>query len=330
MTKNIYFNKTVAFILKSVGQVVHAFNPHCECQAPPDYTGQAANDYILHRLNTTHGGLMISKFGTYELKAFVNFYGREIGLRKTDVCNMLHYRYAMFRNPNHSMYRLSNNAGFFPCNPSLGGRYAKLVAEDWKEIDIMGSYQKAEAYPQSLLPEGTRPIRVDPDGYFAPFLWHNPWSSWLRDKRVLVVHPFTSSIRHQYARREELFKNPEVLPPFKELHTVKAVQGIAGNPTGYADWFQALEKMKEEMDKLNYDVALIGCGAYGMHLAAHAKRQGKVAIHLASMTQMLFGIYGERWIENPEMKPYILPSWIRPNKDETPAGAQKIENGCYW
>lgn len=34
------------------------------------------------------------------------------------------------------------------------------------------------------------------------------------------------------------------------------------------------------MDAYDYDVAIIGCGAYGMHLAAHAKRKGKIAIHL--------------------------------------------------
>ena len=36
-----------------------------------------------------------------------------------------------------------------------------------------------------------------------------------------------------------------------------------------------------------------------MNLAAHAKKQGKTAIHLAGWTQMLFGIYGKRWIQDP-------------------------------
>ena len=33
--------------------------------------------------------------------------------------------------------------------------------------------------------------------------------------------------------------------------------------------------MKMQMDEEDYDIALIGCGAYGMSLAAHAKRKGK-------------------------------------------------------
>ena len=99
----------------------------------------------------------------------------------------------------------------------------------------------------------------------------------------------------------------------------------------FKDWFEALQYMKDEIDKCDYDIALIGCGAYGMCLAAHVKRQGKQAVHLASMTQMLFGVYGKRWIDSePEYRKYINKYWIRPDKKEKPQGADKIEGGCYW
>lgn len=47
------------------------------------------------------------------------------------------------------------------------------------------------------------------------------------------------------------------------------------------------------MDKVEYDVCLIGCGAYGFPLAAHAKRTGHKAIHLGGSLQLLFGIAGK-------------------------------------
>ena len=122
----------------------------------------------------------------------------------------------------------------------------------------------------------------------------------ISSKKVLVVHPFTESIKMQYDKRTLLFGNPDVLPEFKELILVKAIQSIAGNgeSTGFKDWFEALEWMKAEISKHDYDIALIGCGAYGMNLAAHVKREGKIAIHLAGWTQMLFGIYGNRWLND--------------------------------
>ncbi|MBD4336261.1 hypothetical protein GUH15_09405, partial [Xanthomonas citri pv. citri] len=77
------------------------------------------------------------------------------------------------------------------------------------------------------------------------------------------------------------------------------------------DWFEALEYMESEISKMDFDIALIGCGAYGMCLAAHVKRMGKTAIHLAGWTQMLFGVYGKRWVEDqPEYAKFINQFWI--------------------
>ena len=89
--------------------------------------------------------------------------------------------------------------------------------------------------------------------------------------------------------------------------------------------------MKQEIDSVEYDVALIGCGAYGMSLGAHVKRKGKIAIHLAGWTQFLFGIYGNRWIyQRKEFKQFINDYWVRPMDDERPPNAFLVENGCYW
>lgn len=45
--------------------------------------------------------------------------------------------------------------------------------------------------------------------------------------------------------------------------------------------------MKSEIDKCDYDVCLIGCGAYGFPLAAHVKHKGKQAI----IWEALFSYY---------------------------------------
>lgn len=65
------------------------------------------------------------------------------------------------------------------------------------------------------------------------------------------------------------------MPEFGNLYLLKAVQSIAGTKTEYANWFEALDYMENEMDKFDYEIALIGCGAYGMNLAAHAKSKEK-------------------------------------------------------
>lgn len=51
--------------------------------------------------------------------------------------------------------------------------------------------------------------------------------------------------------------------------------------------------MQDEISKEDYDICLIGCGAYGFSLAAYVKRCGKQAIHMGGALQLLFGIKGK-------------------------------------
>ena len=122
---------------------------------------------------------------------------------------------------------------------------------------------------------------------------------------------------------------------------VEAVQSLGGESSDFANWFAALEWMKREIDREPYDVCLIGCGAYGFPLAAHAKRTGHQAIHLGGALQLLFGIKGKRW-ENPYYgvnewgikrgcySNLINEYWVRPNDTQRPQNAQQVEGACYW
>ena len=294
-----------------------------------DLLDQEANDYV-YELLASGQPAMISKFGSVELSNLVARHIDETtGLTKEIINDYLHYNNVTI-NYKGALTNLCSNAGFFPYDLDFGLRWYRLMIQDIKEVDVLGSY----IYEEKYIAQSMNCLkRVNIDGYFSPFSWNNPWSKVLKGKKVLVVHPFVESIKYQYENnREHLFENPDVLPEFKELILVKAVQTQAdAKDSRFKDWFEALQYMKDEIDKCDYDIALIGCGAYGMCLAAHVKRQGKQAVHLASMTQMLFGVYGKRWLDSePEYRKYINKYWIRPDKKEKPQGADKIEGGCYW
>lgn len=290
---------------------------------------QKANDYLYDRINAAcqkEEGLALCKFGSIELANIVaklkdgrwNFH---------DYINLIKgYPVPMFRYK--EMERLHINAGFFPQTEKMNDRFVELMLTQIPEVDILASYVYCERYVSDLL-KGCKKVNLD--GYYAPFRFENPWSRVLKGKKVLVVHPFVNSIACQYNNRAMIHKNPDVLPEFESLHLIKAVQSIAGNECGYADWFEALDSMKKQMSETDFDIALIGCGAYGFPLATHAKSLGKIGIHLAGWTQMLFGIYGKRWIEDqPEYSKYINDFWIRPEQGEVPQGSNLVEGGCYW
>ena len=122
-----------------------------------------------------------------------------------------------------------------------------------------------------------------------PWFYEKPWTKALQGKKVLVIHPFTETIISQYKKRKYLFADSSVLPKFNLL-TLKAVQTIAGqNDERFNTWFDALDWMYMEAMKLDFDVALIGCGAYGFPLAAKLKESGKIAIHMGGSLQLLLG-----------------------------------------
>ena len=272
---------------------------------------------------------MVARFGSCELDA---------GLYPYVLSKPLHTRYKWFLrdkvpsihwDEGHAaklMNPLCNNAGFFPQQTVLMRKFSELMVGDVPELDICCRKWGFEELFEDIYSSSIRYAGLDE---LEPYDYDSPWSAALKGKKVLVVHPFADSIEKQYSRRELLWENPDVLPEFT-LSTIKAVQTIAGQPSEFSDWFQALDYMKSRMDATDYDVAIIGCGAYGFHLAAHAKRTGHTAIHLGGATQILFGIKGRRWDNLPAVSKFYNGYWVYPSADETPRNSKAVEGGCYW
>lgn len=142
-------------------------------------------------------------------------------------------------------------------------------------------------------------------------------------------------IQQQYLKGTNLFEDERVLPRFETLLTLEAVQSASGTPTRFENWFEALDAMCSDISKMEFDVALIGAGAYGMPLAAHVKKLGKKAVHMGGVTQILFGIIGRRWEKPipggyPPLTRFVNDHWTRPLPEETPLSFRSVSSGDYW
>ena len=185
--------------------------------------------------------------------------------------------------------RLGNGAGFFPVDYQYLDRFSECILDAAANANLLAMWH---LNMEDFIIEEYAP-KVDLTFLFRLEPWlakKNPWSAALKGKKVLVIHPFEDTIRKQYQNRERLFPGTDILPEF-ELKTLKAVQTIAGEKDErFETWFEALDYMYEEAMKIDFDIAIIGCGAYGIPLAAMLKKAGKHAIHLVGATQLLFGI----------------------------------------
>lgn len=220
------------------------------------------------------------------------------------------------------------NAGIFPLTAELLSRFATIYASSVTEVDLLGFWQTS--YQPRLLATHYPQIPLAPLSALEPYLHPFPWSSALKGRRVLVVHPFVDSITRQYTcNRTRLFPDSDVLPEF-DLQVLAPPQTIAPLTAGYATWIGAFEDLLERVLRQHFDVALLGCGAYGLPLAAAIKASGRQAIHLGGAVQMLFGIRGRRWEQMPAMAAMMNEHWVRPAPAETPGSASRVEGGCYW
>lgn len=269
---------------------------------------------------------MIARLGSTELSCMINY----LGVKHPDTYKSFR-GYVTSQTPawwwNHSIVnQMQRCAGFFPARVDKIEKFCDLMIKDLPNVNILGSWLKEESFFQSELASAKKVMLEDLEPFFTP----TPWTKALEGKKVLVVHPFVHTIKSQYLHREKLFDNG-LLPQF-ELEVIPAVQSIAGQKTEFEDWFAALDSMKEKIAKRDFDVCILGCGAYGFPLASFVKNMGKQSIHMGGATQLLFGIKGKRW-EQFIVYPYanlFNEHWVRPNESETPKQAKVVEGGCYW
>lgn len=290
------------------------------------YTRSEAN-LLLGELVRRGGPKMVARLGTTETSVIKYF-----------VDNHAH---GLCVFPEVLKSAIQNLSGVFPPTDVLLSQFCREALSHLEEVDFLGVrdrpsewefWETEDFFATSFLEEA----ELLPLETLMPIGDPGSWTSSLAGKRVLVLHPFSQTIYSQFARRADLFPNSDFLPDF-DLSVIQAVQGLgeSSQELPFRDWFDALDSMKEAIQRSDFDVALIGAGAYGLFLAAEVKRQRRTAIQVGGALQLLFGISGKRWSDpnspdSADVLPHINESWVTPRQSEVPNGAHKVEGGCYW
>jgi len=326
----IFFLKAIRYIYRKIASPTF-INQVCISDR------QISNDIIYKKLLDSNP-LMISRFGTTELITLNNYIciSSNISLFKKIKNYIFDNTHLPWWDISHFKY-LDLYSGVFPRQKKTIITFCERYISDIPNIDLLGSFQ----YFEKFMPLNSRVINLHLETLY-PFFVENPWTRILENKKVLVIHPFVDSIKKQYENREYIFNNKNILPEF-ELILLKSIQSAGGNSVSFKNWLDALHFMESQIDKIDFDICLLGCGAYGLPLASYIKRKGKKSIHLGGGLQLLFGIKGSRW-DNPNygvnysqykdlMKhPYSSlynKYWIRPlASDSEPL--LKIDGGQYW
>lgn len=282
------------------------------------FTADEINNIIINHV-TNKKPIMVARFGSNEAFCCANVLGKRIG--------------AISNHNSTNLLLMRDNAGFWPIDEYSISNYYDLMKDAYSNVDILGIWDQGMQDCLMDFWDNENIIKTEIKNLEPYVNILNPWSKALKGKKVLVIHPFVESINNQYKNREKIFPNTDVLPEF-QLFTIKSPQTNAlGSKENYKSWFDALEDIHNQTLNIDFDVAIIGCGAYGLPLASMIKRDGKCAIHLGSMVQILFGIRGRRWdIDKVHgyVRELINDDWKYPLESERPKGSKMVENGCYW
>lgn len=219
----------------------------------------------------------------------------------------------------------ATNAGIRPRNRESYRAFSNLAMQALESLDMQGVWRSGyEAACLPLLnPRTLFDVEITgPDGANP-----NHWMRSLFGKRILVVSPFAETIKKQIP------KLPEVWPSMPEIKETQfdllPFPYLIDEGCGET-WWEVYERIGSIVERGNYDVALFGCGGLGLPFSMLAKRAGRVGIHLGGHLQLIFGIYGQRHLEQEWHRKHINDAWVRPEKRDVPITSTRVEGGCYW
>ncbi len=278
-------------------------------------SADASSEWITRRILNKEP-FIVSRFGNVELEWYFQLKLMRRGVISR-IFSFLTFETDVWRLKNANI----NHPYFIPGDKENSIFFEQAMDAVIPEIDFLASWSRGEKSKLLKLKANLpKAFIFDIEPYFAKI----PWTLALKGKKVLVINPMVDLFEEQLKHYEKLFKEP-LLPDF-ELVKLKSL--FFGDPV-YNTWKKVFQYYETEIPKLNFDVAIIGCGTWGMPICKIVKDMGKGAIHLGGATQLLFGVMGKRWKDWPEYSAMVNEYWITEHKEKPPV-ANIIEGGCYW
>lgn len=168
----------------------------------------------------------------------------------------------------------------------------------------------------------------------------NPWTKYLKNKKALVISSHVETIKSQWKNIDNIWgKERENITPFDLVEVIRAPFHPMMDDRQYSGcntWDETLSYLCKEMDKVDYDVALISAGAWAPALADHAKNTGKIGITICGVLQLFFGILGSRWtgknVDYLSWNKLFNEHWVYPMQNDLPKNKNVFDQfeKAYW
>jgi hypothetical protein len=202
---------------------------------------------------------------------------------------------------------LSINGGIYSSNPNDIMTYYTIFFNSIESSECMAVFETLDEIKESE--DYFVKIKNKPgltyqvlEPYYCILNNIKPWTHYLEGKKILIISPFIESFQSQLKNGFQLFKDKDnnVFLPNQEFVFYKSFNTAGGNNI-HSSWLETFTIMCNDIAKLEFDIALLSCGGYGMPLTSFIKKKlNKSSIYIGGGLQLLFGIMGKRW-ENSDI-----------------------------
>lgn len=228
--------------------------------------------------------------------------------------------------------------GIFPATPSYYLEYNKFYMEHVRNLDCLGLFN----YPREIRliqyyqlknkfvffvdqePDKSSPSRED-----------NCYLQYFRDKKILLVCPFGHFLKQRAT--QEIFEGVWSKTGKKwfypaQVDSVEFPYGFSRETQEkYPTATDLYHDIVSEIDKKDFDVALISAAGLAIPIASYIKNLGKVAIDLGGHQQFLFGVMGKRWRDKTDFRQkYLNEHWVDMPDYYKPNEKDVCDQGAYW
>lgn len=261
-----------------------------------------------------------------------------------------------------------NQEGVFPASPEFYIEFNKTYMQHVKNIDCLGicylpwERKIIEHYRlnNKLIFYGCHePIMTfgHPFDYFKPEdrLDNRYWSAddscylfepkeddcyleLFKGKKILLICPFAGYLKERATKQIFEAVWSKIGRKWFYPESVEAIEFPYGfeseTQKEFGTALRLFEHIKAKIEKKEFDIALIAAAGLAIPIASHIKDMGKIGIELGGYLQILFGVWGKRWLEPQFFKfwneRYYNEHWVHMPSDYKPNATDVCDLGAYW
>lgn len=149
----------------------------------------------------------------------------------------------------------------------------------------------------------------------------------LEGKKVLVISNAIDILKKSADRGLDNVYNISVVK-FKSIDYIKTPQTTIGSEYPDDTIIDTTDKILEQIKNIDFDIALLACGAYGIALTNEIRKMNKMAVYLGSALYTMFGVYSVG-IPLPQDHIFKTENFIEV-EEACPSHCKNIDDGKYW